>query len=262
MNALAELTDALEESFQAIETICDELNEDEWAAQSLCPEWTVRGVVTHLATTEHILSAWRPEPDALSPPFDKAKSFVESMRALGTAEFLEEVKKVFAQRRSDLSQLVEADLELPSWTPVGPGVYGRLMRVRIFDFWVHERDITTPLGRSTNDSGPRADIALSEIEGSLGYILGKKVGLPEGKSVAIHLSAPLPRDYFVVVEGKAKVVDHLEHPDVEVTAEPLTFVQLACGRIDPEKAIERNRITWTGDATLGGQVARNLRYTM
>ena len=37
---------------------------------------------------------------------------------------------------------------------------------------------------------------------------------------------------------------------------------LACGRIDPELAIADGRVTWTGDAELGGRAARNLAFTM
>jgi hypothetical protein len=37
---------------------------------------------------------------------------------------------------------------------------------------------------------------------------------------------------------------------------------LACGRIDPQGAIDTGAITWTGDAELGERTARNLRYTM
>ena len=104
-----------------------------------------------------------------------------------------------------------ADLAQPSWTPVGPGTYGRFMEIRVFDFWVHERDITTPLGRPTDDTGARAEIALAEVEGSLGYIVGKKVGLPDGRSIVFHLSGPLARDIAVVVDGRARVVDTISH---------------------------------------------------
>jgi hypothetical protein len=41
-----------------------------------------------------------------------------------------------------------------------------------------------------------------------------------------------------------------------------TFVQLACGRIDPQARIDAGAISWTGDAELGERAARNLRFTM
>ena len=136
------------------------------------------------------------------------------------------------------------------------------MEIRVFDFWVHERDITTPLGRPTDDTGARAEIALAEVEGSLGYIVGKKVGLPDGQSIVFHLSGPLERDIAVAVDGRAKVVDTITSPDVEIWTDTLTFIQLACGRIDPQESIEHGTIVWRGDAEFGERAARNLRFTM
>jgi hypothetical protein len=105
-------------------------------------------------------------------------------------------------------------------------------------------------------------MTLDEVEGSLGYIVGKKVGVPDGRSIAFHLTGPLERDLYVVVDGRAKVVQHLEHPDVELTTDSLTFVQLAAGRIDPDPLIESGVVHWNGDAELGGRAARNLAFTM
>ncbi len=69
----------------------------------------------------------------------------------------------------------------PRGCRTGPGTYGRFPAIRAFDFWVHERDITTPLARVTDDTGFAAKIALAEVESSLGYIVGKKAGCPRAR---------------------------------------------------------------------------------
>ena len=124
------------------------------------------------------------------------------------------------------------------------------MEIRVFDLWVHDRDITTPLGRPTDATGARAEIALAEVEGSLGYIVGKKVGLPDGQSIVFHLSGPLERGIAVVVDRKSQVVDTIALPDVEIWTDTLTFIQLACGHIDPQQPIDLGTIVWRGDAEL------------
>ena len=58
------------------------------------------------------------------------------------------------------------------------------------------------------------------------------------------------------------MVSHIDHPDVELSTDSVTFVQLACGRIDPQAQIDAGLVRWTGDAELGSRAARNLRYTM
>ena len=262
MTDLSTIRAALEESFDALETLGADLAPGEWDSPSLCPEWTVRGVVEHLASIENVLVSWVPDTVDTPPPFSRAGSFVKEVAGLDAPAFMERVRGVFGRRRQDLSGLGPADLARPSWTPVGPGSYGRFMEIRVFDYWVHERDITTPLGRPTDDTGARAEIALAEVEGSLGYIVGKKVGLPDGQSIVFHLSGPLERDLAVVVDGRARFVDAVALPDVEVWTDTLTFIQLACGRIDPQEPIDLGTIVWRGDAELGERAARNLRFTM
>jgi hypothetical protein len=77
--------------------------------------------------------------------------------------------------------------------------------------------------------------------------------LPDGSSIVFHLTGPLQRDLYVTVDSRAKVVGHIERPDVELSTDSLTFVQLACGRIDG------GLVSWTGNAELGDRAARNLR---
>jgi uncharacterized protein (TIGR03083 family) len=262
MTDLLTIRGALEESFDAIEALGADLMPGEWGAPSLCPDWTVRDVFEHLAGIENALASWVPDAAHTPPPFSLAGTFAREVSELDTNAFMMRTHDVLAHRRQDLSVLGPSDLEQPSWTPVGPGTYGRFMEIRTFDFWVHERDISTPLGRSTDDSGARATIALAEVEGSLGYIVGKKVGLPDGRSIVFHLSGPLERDITVVVDGRARVVENVTQPDVEIWTDTVTFILLACGRIDPQEPIDLGTILWRGDAELGERAARNLRFTM
>lgn len=262
MRSLDEIRAATERSFQATEILCAGLKDADWQAQSLCPDWNVRAIVSHVTSIEAVLADWLPEDAAALPPLEKMTEFERDTAGLDNAAFLEKVRAIYEHRRRNLASLTDADLQRPSWTPVGPKTYGRFLEIRVFDFWVHERDIATPLAIETDDTGVDAEIALGEVEGSLGYIVGKKIGLPDGTSIAFHLTGPIVRDLNIAVDGKATRVDHLPHPDVEIFADSTTFIQLACGRIDPQQAIDSGAIRWNGDAELGERAARNLRFTM
>jgi uncharacterized protein (TIGR03083 family) len=258
--SVARVTGALQTCYDRFEALCASFGETDWDAQSLCPEWNVREVVKHVTSIEAVMAGWLPEDDTTPPPFEKAAEFLEGTD--DNAVLVKKVHTVYSQRRDDLSKLAEADLQRPSWMPVGPGSYGRFLAIRVFDFWVHERDITTPLGRATDDTGSTAEFALAEVEGSIGYIVGKKVGLPDGKSLAIRLTGPIERDINVRVDGRAKRVDHLQHPDATLTTDSTTFIQLACGRIDPQAQIDSGAVRFSGDHAIGERAARNLRFTM
>ena len=262
MSSRIETIDNLTSCYDEFEALLDQLAPPDWDVQSLCPDWTVRGVITHLISIEQVLAGWLPTPDDGQPPFHAVGPFVEHVASMSTDELTAEGERVLAQRREDLAAATDAQFDEACMTPVGPGTYGRFMAVRIFDFWVHHRDMTGPLGWASDDGGPAAETALDEVHNSMGYIVGKKVGLPDGMSLGVHLTGPVKRDIYVVVDGRAAQVDHVKDPSVVITTDSLTFVQLACGRIDPQEQIDSGRLSWSGNAEWGEKTAHNLAFTM
>ena len=222
----------------------------------------MRGVGVHLSGIENLLLGWSPSNPEEWPPFGKMAEFEKTSSEWDNSSFIEKTGNILEERRRELAELDETGWDTPCMTPVGAGTYGRFMNIRVFDFWVHQRDITLPLGLETNDSGVHADIALDEVHGSLGYIVGKKIGLPEGMSIGFRLNGGIERDMFVNVDGRAKVVDEINSPSVELVANSTSFIMLACGRIDPEEEIRAGRISWSGNEEWGEKAARNLRFTM
>jgi len=260
---LATVRTSLEQCYDAVESLCGRMDAAQWRARSLCPDWDMRGVITHLGMMERVLTGWLPASAEDVPPLDRVAPYQEEAAALDDSAFAAFVTRIFADRRADLARLAADDLARPSWTPIGPRSYGGFMEIRIFDFWVHERDVTTPLRWPTDDGGPRAAIALGQVESSIGYIVGKKIGLPDGASIVFHLTGPVAADLPVLVAGgRAKAVAQLAHPDVQLTTDTLTFIQLASGRIDPQAQIDAGKVTWTGNDEFGDRAARNLRFTI
>lgn len=258
-----QLIDNTEACFAEITALCADLAEPEWELQSLCPAWTVRQVIAHTVGVEDAITGWNINT-SIPPPFEKMQHLTDTSAALSADRFRARVAEILAARSAELARLDDADIEVASWTPVGVQSYGRFLAVRVFDLWVHVRDACIPLGRVTDDSGAAAEMALGEVAGSIGYIIGKKVGLPDGMSLRVDLSGPIERQIGVVVEGRARAVDPatLSRPDVVLTADSTTFVMLACGRIDPQSKIVSGAISWSGDAHWGETAARNLRFTM
>ncbi len=262
MTSRTQTVDNLTRCYADLEGLLESLAPADWDVQSLCPDWTVRGVVEHLAGVEQALQGWLPTDDDNTPPFGKVGPWAAEAAGLSTEELVAAVGSILAARRADLAAATDDDFARASMTPVGPGTYHRFMDIRVFDFWVHQRDMTGPLGRATDDSGPAAATALDEVHASIGYIVGKKIGLPDGMSIAFHLDGGIERSIYAAVDGRAAKVDHVDAPSVEVRTDSLTFVQLACGRIDPQGVIDAGKISWSGDAEWGEKAARNLRFTM
>lgn len=254
---------ATNQLFDEYEELIADLAPEEWTVQSLCPAWTVRQCIAHTVAVEDVLVGWEPSTEN-PPPFEKMNQLVEESTSMSEVEFAARVNAILEARRDELKRLGADDLDRPSITPVGVQTYGRFLAIRVFDLWVHIRDCTIPLGRETNDGGDPAELTVDEVERSIGYIVGKKIGLPDGMSIRFDLTGPVFRSIAVVVDGRARAVDpaDLDDPDVVVTADSTAFVMLACGRLDPTEMIEAGRISWSGDAEWGEKAARNLRFTM
>lgn len=259
MTSRTELTANLAAVFDSFGSVAASLNAQQWQAQSLCPAWTVQGVVHHIVTIESALLGWRPGQES---PFAGMGAIGQELAALSPADLLARYTDVTGKRLAEIATMTDEEFSAPSVTPVGPGTYARFMAIRVFDVWVHERDIRVPLGIAGNDGGAAAEMALDEVHGSLGFIVGKKIALADGKGIAIEVGGPVQRRLLAKVDGRAARVDQLDHPDVTLHTDLLTFMLLACGRIDPEGPIADGRISWTGDDALGAHAARHLAFTM
>jgi uncharacterized protein (TIGR03083 family) len=246
-------------TWSALDAVAAALTPEQWGAQSLCPDWKVHSVLAHATSIEQVLVGWDPGGEA---PFAGIGPIHRQLADLAPDELLAQFRRVVDQRGAELAGMTDDDFATPGPTPVGPATYGRFMNIRVFDSWVHERDIRVPLGIPGDDGGPAAETALDEVHSSLGYIVGKKIGLEDGKSIAFELTGPVSRRMLVRVDGRAAVVEELANPDTTVTTDSLTFMLLACGRIDPAQPIADGRVKWIGDDDIGARAARNLRFTM
>jgi len=254
--------DNLNTCFDSVDALFALLDDDQWGVQSYCPDWDVRGVAMHLAGVETLLAGEAPGSFTDSVPFDKVAAYIGTVADLDNESLLTAYRETIAARRVEMASYTAEQMDLPSMTPVGPQTYGRFMAIRVFDYWVHEQDIRGPLGLPGHESGPAAEMALNEIEISLPYIIGKKVGLEDGKAMTINLTGPVERQMHVAVDGRAANVASVDKPDVVLNVNSTAWALLACGRIDPQGPIDDGRISWQGDAELGEKAARSLAFTM
>jgi len=257
---LADYISVHRQLFAHYNELCGRLGDEEMATPSLCPAWDVRGVIAHTMGVEAVLTGWAPSAE-VPPPFEKMGEFNGAVEGLSLGDFADRIQETTATRLADIEGLDPAVIDEPSFTPAGIATYRRFLQVRVFDLWVHARDIAIPLGEALDNGGDAAEMTLQEIDDSIGYIVGKKIGLPEGKSIVFRIRGGVDRDIAVRVDGRATRVDDVGDPDVVVTTDVGTFVMLAAGRIEPQTQIDEGRISWSGDEEWGRRAALNLAYT-
>ena len=64
-----------------------------------------------------------------------------------------------------------------------------------------------------------------------------------------------------MIDGRARLSERDDEPDAEVVTDSLTFLLLACGRIDPIEPLADGRVELRGDIALARRLATSLRFT-
>lgn len=215
----AEVLSGLFAVWADLEKLLADLSDSQWKTATALPGWTVQDVVSHIIGTESFLQGL-PAPDididvsALGHVRNEIgamnESWVHSMRAHSPEQMREELKAILQARRTALEDMSEQVWNEVTFTPAGPDSYGRFMRIRIFDCWMHEHDIREAIDAPVSDTElatTTARLSLDEMAGSMGFVVGKRAGAPDGSRVAIELTGPLQRTIKVQVDGRAKVVE-------------------------------------------------------
>ncbi|MCQ4079518.1 maleylpyruvate isomerase family mycothiol-dependent enzyme [Streptomyces sp. RB6PN25] len=264
------VVDALAQEWAAIDHLVAGLDDDQWAAASPCPGWTVQDVVAHIIGTELGLSGGQPDPataDVHSLPHVRNdigafnEAWVACFRDRSPAQVLDRFRAVTGQRTEALAEMPAEEFHAPSWTPAGHATYARFMQIRVFDCWMHEQDIRDAVGRPGNEDGPGAAISIDEITQALGYVVGKRGKAPDGSSLTFDLTGPLRRQLHVTVDGRARVVDGLARPaDVAISLPLGVFTRLCGGRARPQDVADS--IAFEGDRELGRQIVSSLAFTI
>jgi uncharacterized protein (TIGR03083 family) len=268
----SDVLDGLFAEWDDIDALLGGLADKHWQAQTPLPGWTVHDVTAHLIGTETMLQGVAtPEADVDVSTLKHVRNdigvmnerWVRKLRGVSAADMLEKFRATTAKRREALSGMSEDDWNQITATPAGPDTYGRFMRVRVFDCWMHEHDIRDALGQPATDlAGPSSRLALDEVAASMGFVVGKLGGAPDGSRVAIELTGPLQRTINVAIEGRGQIVDDFggDEPTATITMDGLLFTRLAGGRT--RLAQHPDAVTYGGDQEVGRRVVEHLNYVI
>src|SRR5215204_6212354 len=199
--------DMLQHVWHSMTELGASLDEVEWKAPSECPGWSVQDNLVHITAMERfILGDPLPTedvPDDLPHvKNDVGRSnerWIESRRAWAGADALAEFVATTDARIAHLRTLDDDGFAADSWTPMGRGTVAQLLGFRIFDSWVHEQDMRGALERPGDLDSDAARFSTGMMLDVLPYVVGKKVGAPEGSTVVLTLTGPIAATAAVVV---------------------------------------------------------------
>ncbi len=255
--------------FAALRSLAATLDAEQWEVPTCLPGWTVRDVLAHVIGTESMLCGEQvPVVDVSrldhvrNPIAETNERWVESMRRSSGDEMQARLADVTDRRLAALDAMTQEEFDAPSWTPVGNDeTYGRFMRIRHFDCFMHENDVRAAVGTGLREDVDDLRSSLDEVETGLGYIVGRRAALPDGSRVAIAVTGPVSTTYLIAVDGRASIVPSLDGPPTVGLELPASaFLRLTGGRNDgttPPDAIHLS-----GDRALGERLVANLAFTI
>lgn len=264
-----DVVSALLASWDDIDELMTPISEEQWRTPSHLAGWSVHCLVAHIVGTELMLLG---EP---TPTVDVSASghvrndigalneaWVRHLSGQSGAQLLQTFRTVTGRRRAALSALTDEQWNAVGLTPAGADSYGRFMRIRVFDCWMHEQDIRDALGLPATAgelAGAPARIALDEIVASMGFVVGKRGRAPEGSRVEIELTGPLARTVRVAVDGRAAVVDDFggAAPTTTIRMDGLQFTRRCGGR-----TVGPGDVDYGGDQEVGRRIVENLAYVI
>ena len=216
--------DVLERTWASTLVATDGVTEPEWDRPSDLPGWTVKDCLSHVASVEANLLGEPPEVVEVAhlahvhTPFQEAVEIgVEGLRPLSGAEVRSRFADIVTRRVAQLRAMSTAEMDAPSWSPIGEVPYRQFMEVRVFDCWMHEQDIRRALGRPGDLSGPAIVTVIDRFRAVMGFVVGKKAAAPDGTRLVIRTTGPVEVDLAVVVDGRARVVDSAELAEAPTT---------------------------------------------
>jgi uncharacterized protein (TIGR03083 family) len=258
-------------TWDSIDTLLSGLSEQQWQTPTPLPGWCVHNVVAHMIGTESSLQGLNPpDADIDLTTLDHVRNdvgvmneaWVRHLSAESGSGVLQRFRSITADRRERLTAMPVDDWNAPAPSPVGVESFGRFMRVRLFDCWMHEHDIRDGVGSPSSDaelSGPPARLSLDEIAATMGYVVGKLGKAPEGSRIAIELTGPLARTIRVAVDGRAQVVDDFGglDPTASIRLDGLRLARLAGGRTDDTAGVELG-----GDTEVGARIVEHVNFVI
>ncbi len=268
---IAELIDIWNEELEAIVDLCAPLTDEQWDAPTPCPGWSVGDVVAHTVDIEASLGgAPRPthEPDWSALPHAEGdfgrftEIGVDARRGRPMGEVLDELRAAIAMRRPQLDAL---DPDGTALGPLGkPMPVDRLLRMRIFDTWVHQQDIRAAIGSDGGWNSNGAGIAFMQIVAALPYVWARGAKAAPGQVLHVVIVGPgLHHEVFAQVDdaGRGVRVDETPQADVTMNTTWAALVQLSCGRLAPDDPTLVGRVELSGDRDLGAALLSGMTIT-
>lgn len=218
-----------------LNSLVDQLSEEEWAAPSRCEGWSIHDVVTHVASTDRfwslsLESALAGAPTKLLIGFDPKATpaqMAEGARSLDRADVVAGLSAGVDALCRAVESLTEDQWDLTAEAPPGHVSVRTMLHHALWDTWIHERDVVLPLGRPA-DQEPDEVAACLRYAACLSPSFGRftdpartgslvldvtdpnvRLVVEIGQSVSVRSDRSAPADALVLTGDAVDMVEQL-----------------------------------------------------
>ncbi len=264
------ITAALTAEWAALQSLAAQLTDEQWSAPSVLPGWTNADIVAHIIGTESMLDGRdvvaaadiTSRTHVKNPIGELNERWADYFRDKSREEVLAALDEIIEVRTAALMAMTQDEFDAQTATPAGPDTYGRFMRIRVFDCWIHEVDLRDALGDDSPSDPVTAGVALDEISSSLPFVVGKRASAPDGSRVRFEITGVAPREVRVAVDGRAGLVESFDGgddaADVTLRVDGVDLARLVGGRRDADP----RAVIVTGDEALAKAVLDRIDYVI
>lgn len=265
------IIDLMEQEYRSVRALCDELGPDDWQRPTDCEGWSVQDQISHLAGLEGLFLG-KEQPDHPAPDVPHIRNDVGRLneaqvdlrRSWPPERVVAELDENATARIAYLRGLSDEQWAEQTFTVTGPDSHDRALRLRIFDWFGHEQDIRRATDRPGALDTPVAAKAAEVFYEALGYVLGKKVGAPDGTTLLLEVTGPNGRTVPLEVrDGRGTVLEAApDAPDATVRLDFEAFTLRGYGRRGTDELLEAGRIELERDTELGRRFVDALSVTI
>ncbi|MFW0791771.1 maleylpyruvate isomerase family mycothiol-dependent enzyme [Gordonia sp. CPCC 205333] len=258
---------ALIEQWGRLRSLASQFDDDAWSRPSTLPGWSIGGIIAHIIGTESTLDG-RPVPDidvsdvvhVHNPIGELNERWLRHFASSARSQVLEAYDEIIGVRTATLNGMSQSDFDVEALTPAGPDTYGRFMRIRIFDCWIHDVDLCDSLTLDPPTQRAPANWAVAEVFASLPFVVGKRARAPQGTRVRVDVTGATTATAYIDVQQRASLVDDFgsSTPDLTLTVDAVELARLVGGR----RSADPTSVGVEGDAELADRVIASLNYVI
>ena len=251
------------------------LKKADWTGPTMCGNWTVDRLATHLVITGEylcesartVLDAPRSAASFEAPlPFGAAdrdeflnwwRGEIKRLMVAGTNVQLDKLEKSAGELQTQLSRIDSGNASFPFWHPSGEATLGDIPTFRLFELQFHEWDLHAPENPGVSLNQPMLPLMADRLPRMLGrYARLRTEPNQAGGRIRILLTEP-GGNFLLDWSGKdsRSVIDDGGDVAVTLTSTSTAFLLLLTGRAERSRCEKEGTFHLLGDTGLGAALA-------